>query len=82
MRPIFSSKRDAIVDVVKHLKDSEELAFDYFVEALGVDYSRWEHARRLERAIRSHLQPLFSLKHSSQEFSSRSAWTTVRPSRR
>ena len=60
-------KRDAIVDVVRYLKDSEELAYDYFVEALGVDYSRWEHARDLGERFEV-VYNLYSLKHSARLF--------------
>lgn len=38
--------REAIVDVARFLK--EDQGYDYFVECLGVDYSRWEHGRDLE----------------------------------
>lgn len=40
--------RDKLVEIVEFLKDDEELAFDYFVECVGADYSRWEHPRDLD----------------------------------
>lgn len=40
--------RDKIVEIVQFLKDDEDLAFDYFVECVGADYSRWEHPRDLD----------------------------------
>jgi len=40
--------RDKLVEIVQFLKDDEDLAFDYFVECVGADYSRWEHPRDLD----------------------------------
>lgn len=40
--------REKIVEIVQFLKDEEDLAFDYFVECVGADYSRWEHPRDLD----------------------------------
>lgn len=40
--------REKLVDIVQFLKDDEDLAFDYFVECVGADYSRWEHPRDLD----------------------------------
>lgn len=40
--------RDKLVEIVQFLKDDEYLAFDYFVECVGADYSRWEHPRDLD----------------------------------
>lgn len=37
--------RDSILDVAAELKHNPELQYNYFSECLGVDYSRWEHAR-------------------------------------
>ncbi len=59
--------RDAIHDVVKFLKDSEELDYSYFVEAVGVDYSRWEHPRDLSERFEV-VYNLFSIKHSARLF--------------
>ncbi|CAN1539701.1 NuoC NADH,ubiquinone oxidoreductase 27 kD subunit [Fimbriimonadaceae bacterium] len=40
--------RDKLVEIVQFLKDDDDLAFDYFVECVGADYSRWEHPRDLD----------------------------------
>ncbi len=40
--------RDKLVEIIQFLKDDEDLAFDYFVECVGADYSRWEHPRDLD----------------------------------
>jgi len=55
-------KREAIVDAVKFLKDSEELGYDYFVEAVGVDYSAWTEPRDLEGRFEV-VYNLYSTKH-------------------
>jgi NADH-quinone oxidoreductase subunit C len=60
-------RRDAIVEVASYLKTTEELAYDYFVEALGIDYSRWEHARDLPERFEV-VYNLYSLKHSARIF--------------
>jgi NADH-quinone oxidoreductase subunit C len=49
-------EREKIVEIIRFLKEDPELAFDYFVECVGVDYSRWEFDRDLQGAIRSRLQ--------------------------
>lgn len=59
--------RDSIVEAIRFLKESEELAYDYFVEALGVDYSRWEHPRDLEGRFEV-VYNLYSIKHASRLF--------------
>jgi NADH-quinone oxidoreductase subunit C len=41
-------KREAIKDVIRLLKEDADLAYDYFCECVGVDYSAWEHERDLE----------------------------------
>lgn len=41
-------KREAISSVIQFLKDDPELAYDYFCECVGVDYSTWTHERDLE----------------------------------
>lgn len=38
-------RRESIVEVASLLK---AMGYDYFVECLGVDYSRWEHERDVE----------------------------------
>ena len=40
--------REKLVEIVQFLKDDEDLRFDYFVECVGADYSRWEHPRDLD----------------------------------
>lgn len=40
-------QRERIADVVQFLKDDPELAYDYFSECVGVDYSTWTHGRDL-----------------------------------
>lgn len=40
--------REKLVEIVQFLKDAEDLTFDYFVECVGADYSRWEHPRDLD----------------------------------
>jgi NADH-quinone oxidoreductase subunit C len=58
-------KREQILEVLKLLRD--ELAYDYFSECLGVDYSRWEHARDFDERFEV-VYNLFSLKTSSRIF--------------
>lgn len=41
-------KRESIHDVIRFLKEDPELAYDYFAECVGVDYSTWKHERDLE----------------------------------
>ncbi len=41
-------KRGEIHEVIKFLKESPELSYDYFSECVGVDYSTWTHERDLE----------------------------------
>jgi NADH-quinone oxidoreductase subunit C len=60
-------QREKIVEVVEFLKDDPELAYDYFVECLGVDYSRWEHERDLAERFEV-VYNLFSTKHNSRIF--------------
>jgi NADH-quinone oxidoreductase subunit C len=60
-------QRDRIVDVVQFLKEDPELAYDYFVECLGADYSRWEHERDLPERFEV-IYNLYSTKHSSRLF--------------
>lgn len=40
-------ERTKLPDVIQFLKEHPALRYDYFVECLGVDYSRWNHARDL-----------------------------------
>lgn len=60
-------KLERLVDVVTFLKEDPELAYDYFVECLGADYSRWEHERDLPERFEV-IYNLYSTKHSSRLF--------------
>ncbi len=59
--------RDKIVEIIEFLKDDLELAYDYFVECVGADYSRWEHERDLTERFEV-VYNLYSTKHSSRLF--------------
>ncbi len=59
--------RGDLIPVVQFLKDSPELAYDYFVECVGVDYSRWEHERDLEERFEV-VYNLFSTRLSARLF--------------
>jgi len=59
--------RNKIVEVIDFLKSDEQLAYDYFVECLGVDYSRWDHERDLPQRFEV-VYNLYSTKHSSRIF--------------
>jgi NADH-quinone oxidoreductase subunit C len=56
-----------IVDAIRTLKEDEELQYDYFVECVGVDYSRWDHERDLPQRFEV-VYNLYSTKHSSRLF--------------
>jgi len=60
-------QREKIVEIVQFLKEDAELAYDYFVECVGVDYSRWEHERDLAERFEV-VYNLFSTKHNSRLF--------------
>jgi len=59
--------RDRIADVLAFLKEDADLAYDYFVECVGVDYSAWEHERDLEGRFEV-VYNVFSIKHSQRLF--------------
>ena len=59
--------REKIVDVVTFLKEDPELAYDYFVECVGVDYSAWDHERDLDERFEV-MYNLFSTRNSSRLF--------------
>jgi len=59
--------RDKIVEILRFLKEDPELEFDYFVECVGVDYSRWEFERDLKERFEV-VYNLYSTKHSSRIF--------------
>lgn len=41
-------RRERIADVIQFLKDDPDLAYDYFVECLGVDYLTWTGERDVD----------------------------------
>lgn len=59
--------RESLPEVVQFLKEDSELEYTYFVECVGVDYSRWEHPRDLEGRFEV-VYNLFSIKHSARLF--------------
>jgi NADH-quinone oxidoreductase subunit C len=59
--------RNRIVDVIKFLKENEELQYTYFSECVGVDYSAWEHERDFSERFEV-VYNLMSLKHYSRIF--------------
>lgn len=60
-------ERERIVDVVKFLKEDSDLAYSYFAECVGVDYSAWKHERDLSERFEV-VYNLCSLKHNSRIF--------------
>lgn len=56
-----------LVEVATFLRDDAELEFDYFVEAVGVDYSAWTHERDLPQRFEV-VYNLYSLKLNSRLF--------------
>lgn len=60
-------EREKIVEVIKFLKDDSELDYSYFSECVGVDYSKWDHARDFEERFEV-VYNLMSLKHYSRIF--------------
>lgn len=61
-------KREKIVDILKFLKEDEELQYTYFSECVGVDYSRWTHERDFPGSRFEVVYNLFSLKYNSRIF--------------
>lgn len=59
--------RESIVEVITFLKEDEELAYDYFSECVGVDYSTWPHERDLKERFEV-VYNLMSTKHYSRIF--------------
>lgn len=59
--------RNALPEIVRFLKEDPDLEYTYFVECLGVDYSRWEHTRDLTERFEV-VYNLFSIKHASRIF--------------
>ena len=60
-------ERDRLARVAQFLRDDTELAYDYYVECLGVDYLTWEHTRDLEGRFEV-VHNLYSTKHDSRLF--------------
>ena len=56
-----------IVQAIEALKDDPELAYDYFVECLGIDYLTWKHERDLPERFEV-VYNLFSTKNNSRVF--------------
>lgn len=62
-------RAEDIVAVLTVLKEDPDLAYDYFSECLGVDYSTWEHPRDFPEPKRFEVvYNLMSLKHMSRIF--------------
>ena len=59
--------RSRIADVLTFLRDDADLAYDYFVECVGVDYSTWQHERDLAGRFEV-VYNIFSTKHSQRLF--------------
>lgn len=59
--------RNHLVAIATFLRDDPELEFKYFVECVGVDYSKWTHERDLTGRFEV-IYNLYSLKHSSRIF--------------
>jgi len=59
--------KDSLVSISEYLRTDPELQYTYFVECLGVDYSRWEHERDLTERFEV-IYNLFSLKYNSRLF--------------
>jgi NADH-quinone oxidoreductase subunit C len=59
--------KNVLVEAATLLRDDPELAYDYFSECLGVDYSVWEHERDLPNRFEI-VYNLMSVKHSSRLF--------------
>lgn len=57
----------ALLTTVTTLKEDSDLAYDYFVECLGVDYSRWTHTRDLPGRFEV-VYNLFSVSRATRVF--------------
>ena len=60
-------QRDRLADVALFLRDNPELAYDYYVECLGVDYLTWDHGRDLEGRFEV-VHNLYSTKNDTRLF--------------
>lgn len=58
---------DSLPGIVQFLKDDPELAYDYFVECLGVDYLKWDGERDLTGRFEV-VYNLFATKTASRLF--------------
>jgi NADH-quinone oxidoreductase subunit C len=59
--------RDVLAEVARFLKDTEDLAYDYYVECLGVDYLKWEHERDVQGRFEV-VHNLYSTKNDTRLF--------------
>jgi NADH-quinone oxidoreductase subunit C len=59
--------RDVLGDVALFLRDEPTLAYDYYVECVGVDYLTWEHERDLPGRFEV-VHNLYSTKSDSRLF--------------
>lgn len=59
--------RESVADILRNLRDDPELAYDYFVECVGIDYSTWPHPRDFTERFEV-VYNIYSLKHSSRLF--------------
>jgi len=59
--------RTHLPGIAEFLRDEPGLEYVYFVECLGVDYSRWEHERDLEGRFEA-VYNLYSIANSSRIF--------------
>lgn len=60
-------KRESLREVVTLLRDDPDLAYTYFSECVGVDYSQWQHGRDLPERFEV-VYNLYSLKNHSRIF--------------
>jgi NADH-quinone oxidoreductase subunit C len=60
-------RREQLREVIQFLKDDPDLAYDYFCECVGVDYSTWVHERDLAERFEV-VYNLMSLKHAARIF--------------
>jgi NADH-quinone oxidoreductase subunit C len=64
---VLCIQRNALRQVVTLLRDDPDLAYTYFSECLGVDYSQWEHERDLPERFEV-VYNLYSIKNRSRIF--------------
>ncbi len=59
--------RDMLAEVARFLRDEPELAYDYYVECVGVDYLTWQHDRDVEGRFEV-VHNLYSTKNDTRLF--------------